>query len=66
MSRPRIPPDDPLTAEIVRLYERGMSARAIAAVCHFNKEAVRKRLRSAGVKMRNRGRYPRENTTRKE
>lgn len=58
MSRARIPPDDPLTAEIVRLYESGLSIYSITQACYLSKCAVRNRLINAGVKLRSKGRQP--------
>lgn len=58
MSRAKIHPDDSLTAEIVRLYESGLSIFSITQACYLSKCAVRNRLINAGVKLRGKGRQP--------
>lgn len=52
MGRQIIPPDDPLTLEIVKLYESGLGAAAIGKKVFLSYSAVHSRLRSAGVKLR--------------
>lgn len=50
--RARIAPDDPLSAEIVRLYESGLSTMAISGIVPLCETAVRSRLHKAGIKLR--------------
>lgn len=52
MSRIHIPPDDPLTLEIIKLYDSGMDLAAIGKKVFLSVPAVKNRLRKAGVQLK--------------
>ena len=50
--------DDPITVEIVNLYSNGVSVSKIADTIPLSEGGIRRRLISAGVKMRPKSRRP--------